>query len=165
MRTSSRRVSWPPSSGDRFAPRHARVTAELNARRFETRYRELIAAVGGAQESADCVECVACRACTGSTFCRESERLVRCHYCVRCSLCTDCSHCRSSRGLIGCSHCVGCESSSASSYLVRCVALTGSSYCFGCVGLSGKDFHILNEPYERAAYFAVTQRLGRELGL
>ena len=29
----------------------------------------------------------------------------------------------------------------------------------GCVGLSRKDFHILNKPYDRSAYFAITARL------
>jgi hypothetical protein len=66
---------------------------------------------------------------------------------------------------MGCQHCVACESCSASSYLQRCVALTGCSYCFGCVGLSGADFRILNEPYTRTDYFAITGRLARELGL
>ena len=28
-----------------------------------------------------------------------------------------------------------------------------------------RDFHILNEPYERAAYFEITRRLSQELGL
>jgi hypothetical protein len=31
------------------------------------------------------------------------------------------------------------------------------------VGLSGRDFHILNERYERRDYFAITSRLSREL--
>jgi len=52
-----------------------------------------------------------------------------------------------------------------SAYLVRCTGLTGCTYCFGCVGLHQKDFHILNEPYERKAYFALTQQLAHELGL
>jgi hypothetical protein len=43
------------------------------------------------------------------------------------------------------------------------VAITGSSYCFGCVGLSGADFSILNQRYEREAYFATVRRLLREL--
>jgi hypothetical protein len=33
------------------------------------------------------------------------------------------------------------------------------------VGLSRKDFHILNRPYERSAYFALTTRLARDLGV
>jgi hypothetical protein len=49
--------------------------------------------------------------------------------------------------------------------LVRSVSVSDSNYCFGCVGLSGKDFHILNEPYDRSTYFEITRRLLRELGL
>ena len=52
-----------------------------------------------------------------------------------------------------------------SSYLVRCVALSDCNYAFGCVGISRKDFHILNEPFERTLYFETTRRLMRELGL
>jgi hypothetical protein len=49
--------------------------------------------------------------------------------------------------------------------LIRSVALTNCTYCFGCVGLSGKDFHILNEPYGRSEYFSIARRLERELKL
>jgi hypothetical protein len=31
------------------------------------------------------------------------------------------------------------------------------------VGLARRDFHILNEPYDRATYFELTARLAREL--
>jgi len=50
-----------------------------------------------------------------------------------------------------------------SAYLVRCVGLSGCTYCFGCVGLSKKDFHILNEPYDRKTYFDIVAKLSREL--
>jgi hypothetical protein len=66
---------------------------------------------------------------------------------------------------MACQHCVECEGCVRSAYLVRSVGCSGCTYCFGCVGLSRKDFHILNEPYERAEYFAVTRQLRRELGL
>jgi hypothetical protein len=33
------------------------------------------------------------------------------------------------------------------------------------VGLTNKDFHILNEPFSRQDYFAITRRLMRELGM
>jgi hypothetical protein len=48
---------------------------------------------------------------------------------------------------------------------VRSIGLTGCSYCFGCVDLSNKDFHILNEPYDRKTYFAITRALAKALGL
>jgi hypothetical protein len=37
------------------------------------------------------------------------------------------------------------------------------TYCLGCVGLSHKDFHILNQPYDRSAYFELSRQLLREL--
>ncbi len=48
---------------------------------------------------------------------------------------------------------------------MRSVGCNGCSYCFGCVGLSRRDFHILNEAYDRATYFEITARLARELGV
>jgi hypothetical protein len=51
----------------------------------------------------------------------------------------------------------------ASAYLVRSVGCSGCTYCFGCVGLSRKDFHILNVPYERQEYFAKIAELRRML--
>jgi hypothetical protein len=66
--------------------------------------------------------------------------------------------------LHGCTHCESSERCSQSSYLVRCVDCTNCTYCFGCVGLNRKDFHILNEPYDRRSYFALTQQLMKELG-
>ncbi len=50
-----------------------------------------------------------------------------------------------------------------SSYLVRSVGCSECTYGFGCVGLTGRDFCILNEPYDRATYFAVVARLAGEL--
>jgi hypothetical protein len=141
------------------------VADTLDARTFEARYRDLIQEFGRDRGNTACVECERCQGCSNSTFCKDSERLLRCHFCVRCQSCTDCAHCRASRGLIGCQHCTECENCSSSSYLVRSVGLSGCSYCFGCVGLSNKDFHILNQPFARKEYFAITSRLIQELRL
>jgi hypothetical protein len=138
---------------------------EPSAREFERRWNALLSKASLGQGNESCVECRGCRGCASCTFCTDSERLVRCHFCVRCRACTDSLHCRGSRGLSNCQHCIDCESCAHSSYLVRSVSLTSCQYCFGCVGLSGKDFHILNEPYDRKTYFSVTQRLARELRL
>ena len=46
---------------------------------------------------------------------------------------------------------------------MKCVGLSACSYCFGCVGLSHKDFHILNEPYDRSKYFEITSKLSAAL--
>lgn len=137
----------------------------LDARSFEGRYRELISDFSRSRGNTACIECEGCQGCSTSTFCKDSERLLRCHFCVRCQACTDSTHSRSSRGLNGCQHCSECENCSSSSYLVRCVGLSGCNYCFGCVGLANKDFHILNEPYGRKEYFAITSRLFQELRL
>ena len=138
---------------------------ELTARDFEARHRALVSRLGAREGADGCIECVGCSACQGSTFCRDSSQLCRCHYCVRCALCTDSTHCRGSRALVACNHCIDCESCVRSSYLVRCVAMSDCTYAFGCVGLAGVDFHILNEPVDRATYFEVTTRLLRALGL
>ena len=139
--------------------------AELSARSFESRLRELVAGLGRERGNDSCVECERCTACAHSTFCRDSERLVRCHFCVRCALCTDSSHCRGSKGLIACQHCIDSEGCSSSSYLVRCVSLTGCSYCFGCVGLLKKEFHILNQKYSRGDYFRIVAELKKQFGI
>lgn len=140
------------------------MTTELSTREFERRFQALLRGASAARNDG-CVECERCKGCSACTFCKDSEQLVRCHFCVRCSACTDSLHCSGSRGLLGCSHCVDSRDCSHSSYLVRSVSLSGCQYCFGCVGLTGKDFHVLNEPYDRKTYFALTARLSRELGL
>ena len=137
---------------------------DLDARGFEARFRELVDGMGRG-ESTGSIHCVGCRACLDCTFCHDSDRLCRCHYCVDCTACTDCSHCRGCRGLVACTHCIDTESSVRGSYLIRCVALSDCTYAFGCAGISGKDFHILNEPFERTAYFDTTRRLMEALGI
>ena len=136
----------------------------LDANEFERRWSELMHGLSAGQNEA-CIECHGCRSCARSTFCRDSERLVGCHYCVRCSNCTDCSHCHDCERMVSCHHCVASTDCTATRYAVRSVALSNCNYCFGCVGLSGRDFHILNEPYSRQAYFEVTAALARRLGL
>jgi hypothetical protein len=132
---------------------------------FEARYRELLAAQQGAIENERCVQCEHCRGCSSSTFCRHSQQLVRCHYCVECEQCTDCSHCQASQGLLSCHHCVDTRSSMGCTYLVRCSAMAQCNYCMGCVGLSNRDYHILNQPYDRSTYFELSQQLLRQLRL
>jgi len=132
---------------------------------FEARLRELLAAYRSATENVACIECAGCRKCVRSTFCRGSEGLVACHYCNDCTDCTDSAHCTSCQHCLGCSHCLKCSDCTQSAYLTRCVGLSGCSYCFGCVGLQNKDFHILNERFERSAYFAATSELMRGLRL
>jgi hypothetical protein len=70
-----------------------------------------------------------------------------------------------STGCLGCQHCIESDRCAGSAYLVRSVECTGCTYCFGCVGLNRRDFHILNERYDRATYFETAARLARELRL
>jgi hypothetical protein len=132
---------------------------------FESELRRLLQDHEHHTENERCIECTACERCKDSTFCKSSQALVRCHYCVDSQRCVDSNHCRASRDLMACNHCVACERCASSSYLVKSIDCTGCTYCFGCVGLNKKDFHILNRPYDRSAYFALTGRLARELGL
>jgi hypothetical protein len=132
---------------------------------FESELRRLLQAHEQHTENERCIECAGCERCKDSTFCKSSKALVRCHYCVDAQRCVDSNHCRASRDLMACNHCVACERCASSSYLVKSIDCTGCTYCFGCVGLNKKDFHILNRPYDRSAYFALTGRLARELGL
>ena len=132
---------------------------------FEAELRRLLSAYEHRSDNERCVECAGCAQCVDCTFCRGSKALTRCHYCVDSERCTESTHCRGCRDMFACNHCVACERCNRSSYLTRSVDCTGCSYCFGCVGLRDKDFHILNRPYDRSTYFALTAKLTRELGL
>ncbi len=140
-----------------------RELMELNVREFEARYLELLRSHEQSNDNDGSVNCEHCRGCTACTFCRHSQHLVRCHYCVECEQCTDCSHCHASRGLLACHHCTDTTSSIGSSYLVRCAGMAQCNYCLGCVGLSHKDYHILNQPFDRSAYFELSRKLMRQL--
>jgi hypothetical protein len=134
---------------------------------FESAFRKLLqgAAAAAARhgDNVKCLACDGCERCIECTFCVASRGLARCHYCEGCIDCTDCSHCVRSNGCLACQHCVDSERCVGSAYLVRSVGCSGCTYCFGCVGLSRRDFHILNERYERTAYFELVSGLGREL--
>ena len=155
--TSTERRPAPSPAG--------RDGASLSRADFEAELRQLLHSHEQDTENERCVECSGCERCKDSTFCKASRGLARCHYCVDSQRCSDCTHCRGSKDLVGCNHCVACERCTQSAYLVRSVDCTGCTYCFGCVGLSKKDFHLLNRPYDRSTYFALTARLARELGL
>ena len=132
---------------------------------FEARLRKLQADLASQNANVGCLACERCERSTSSTFCVDCRDVRRCNYCEACSDCTECSHCVRSKGCLSCSHCVDCERCASSAYLVRSVGCSGSTYLFGCVGLHKKDFHVLNEPYERQAYFAAVARLSRDLGI
>ena len=132
---------------------------------FEGELRKLLQAYEQRAENERCIECTGCERCADCTFCKGSKALTRCHYCVDSQRCADCTHCRTSRDLLSCNHCVACDRCTKCSYVVKSIDCTACTYCFGCVGLSRKDFHILNQPYDRSTYFAITAKLARELNL
>ncbi|MEM1031947.1 MAG: hypothetical protein AAF928_04510 [Myxococcota bacterium] len=139
----------------------------MTADEFERAFRALTRAHEGrgAAHNPGCVACLSVTRCRDCTFCKRSHELIRCHYCVDAERCIDCNHCHDGVDLVGCTHCVGSRRCSRSAYLERCVDCSECHYCFGCVGLDRAEFHVLNEPYERGAYFALVTRLSRELAV
>lgn len=130
---------------------------------FEQRFAELVRAHASTTANVNCIGCKRCERCADSTFLEDCKSVVRSNYCTGCVDCTDCSHTTGSTACLGCSHCERCERCVSSAYLVRCTGCSGCTYCFGCVGLSKKDFHILNEPYDRQAYFAKVAELRKAM--
>ena len=132
---------------------------------FEKRFRMLVAEHASATGNVGCIACDDCDRCSDSTFLVGCKNVARSHYCRDCVDSSECSHCTGCSACLGCSHCEACERCASSAYLVRCVGLSGCTYCFGCVGLAKKDFHILNEPYERQEYFEKVSELRRAFGM
>jgi hypothetical protein len=135
----------------------------MNANEFEQRFRELCAAHARETANVGCIACERSSQCRDSTFLKDCKNVARSHYCTACVDCTECSHSTGCTGCLACSHCVSCERCTQSAYLIRCIDCTGCTYSFGCVGLAKKDFHILNEPYDRQTYFAKLEALRRAL--
>jgi hypothetical protein len=135
----------------------------ISGAEFEALLRQLLGERPAGDGNVGCLACDRCERCRECTFCADSTGLARCHYTTASSDCTDCSHCADCRRCSACQHCTASEDCVGSAYLVRSVACGGCTYCFGCVGLQRRDFHILNEPYDRKTYFEVTARLEREL--
>ena len=135
----------------------------LDPPRFTSALDELTRAFETREDNPGSVELHGCRNCVESTFSRGSRALFRSHYCVDSERCVLSTHCRASRDLYSANHCTECARCSHSSYLVRCTDCSSCTYCFGCVGLVGKDFHILNEPFPRGEYFAMTAKLKTSL--
>jgi hypothetical protein len=137
----------------------------LDRNAFETAFKKLAAGFGRGTANTGCLACEQCERCTDCTFCTGSKDLARCHYCKSSESCTDCSHLVRCVHCLGCSQCVECERCTGCAYVTKSIGCAGCTYCFGCVGLSKKDFHILNEPYDRQTYFAIVTKLARELRL
>ena len=131
---------------------------------FEARWKKLVAESARTTANVGCVGCERCERCTDCTFCGECKATTRSHYCTACeglhrllALRRDATAC------LACQHCIGVRALHGERVPVRCVGCSGCTYCFGCVGLVKRDFHILNEPYDRQEYFAIVAKLAREL--
>ena len=120
------------------------------------------------KDEAPSIGCIGSSDVRASAACMFSHNLENSHRCTHCSDCVDCSDLSHSTGCASChasAYLAESRHCTHSAYLVRCVSCTECTYCFGCVGLSKKDFHILNQPYSRKEYFAVVEKLKKELGL
>ena len=92
--------------------------------------------------STNCISCYACTYAEGSELCTHCNRIENCVRCHRSSHLKDCEDCNDSHYLIECNRCVEC------------------TYCIGCIGLTRKEFHILNKPYDRKTFFKIAKALG-----
>lgn len=106
-----------------------------------------------------------CAGCAHCNFCSECTDCYRCNYAVGSEACTHCTHIRGCTRCHGSTHLVDCTDCADSQYLVMSTHCRECTYCFGCVGLVRKEFHILNEPYDRKTYFKIVKALTAELGL
>ena len=106
-----------------------------------------------------------CHDVRSSTFCVDCKDCFRCTHCSGCEGCSLATHCHDCRAVHASSHCVASTRCTESHQLVACEDCVRCVYCFGCVGLVGAEFHILNEPFPRKAYFERVAALKQALGL
>ncbi|MCA9538411.1 MAG: caib/baif family protein [Myxococcales bacterium] len=104
------------------------------------------------RNSTQCMFCTACADCHACNYATQSEGCSHCTHVARCVQCHQSSH------LTDCKRCIG------SHYLEHCTDCAECTYCFGCIGLLRKEFHILNQPYDRKTYFKTVKALRAELG-
>ena len=105
----------------------------------------------------DCKSCSACMFCTSCTDC------YHCTHCEKCVQCTNCTHCKECESCHMSAYCTKSARCVSSKYLEHCENCADCTYCFGCVGLSKKDFHILNQPYDKKTYFEMVPKLRKLL--
>ncbi len=116
------------------------------------------------RDNVSCMGCEQCVGCKDSMFCVRCTNVRSSQYLHDCEDCVEASHSRSSKRLVRCSHCECSENCTGSAYLVDCRGLTSCTYCYGCVDLVGKDFYILNQPYDRDSFFRITRALSDARG-
>ena len=139
------------------------TAAPLDAREFERSLAELKASYSRGAENPQGFQLKDCRSCSACMFCTSCTDCYRCTHCEHSSQCSNCTHCKGceschqSAYCTSSARCVGCK------YLEKCEACADCTYCYGCVGLSKKDFHILNVPYDKKTYFDLTAKLRKLL--
>jgi hypothetical protein len=132
---------------------------------FERRFRELSQTFDTQKDNRGCVQCQRCERCVDCTFCVECKDTMRSTYCSQLIDCTGCTKCVNCQNCNDCQHCIDAKRCLRCAYVIQSVGCSDCTYCFGCIGLIKKDFHILNEPYDRSVYFSIVSRLSRELGI
>jgi hypothetical protein len=137
----------------------------MDAREFERTLTELKEHYHAAGENTQSYQLVDCRHCGSCMFCKGCDSCHRCTYCESCAACSHSTHCESCVNCHSCAYCTSSNNCVGSKYLEQCESCADCTYCFGCVGLSRKDFHILNEPYDRNTYFQVVAALKKQLRL
>ncbi len=141
------------------------MAGTLNRAEFLSEFGRLERQFQEERPSFNCIGSTGVRASAACMFSQNLENCYRCTHCSNCSHCSNLSHshscvsCHASAYLIDSQHCTG------SAYLIRCISCSDCTYCVGCVGLVNKDFHILNQPYSRKDYFAIVDKLKKELGI
>ena len=136
---------------------------ELNKRDFLRALAELERQHATADENPGSYRCDDCQQCAGCTFCTSCTSCYKCTYCSGCTNCSECTHCQDCTDCHRSAYCVQSTNCTGSKYLVMSRDCSDCTYCFGCVGLRGREFHILNEPYDRKTYFEVVAKLEKEL--
>lgn len=137
----------------------------LSKRGFSEEYQRLLRAFANDSGNTNSYACERCERCTGCMFCKGCQDCYRCNHCTDCKDCSECTHCSTCESCHGCSYSVQSKLCTGSAYLLLCQNCSDCTYCFGCVGLSKKDFHILNRPYDRKTFFEAMKRLRAELEL
>jgi len=131
----------------------------LDPREFERALAALRASYQGAADNPQGFELKDCRYCTSCMFCTRCESCYRCTHCTACTQCSNCTHCVECTGCHQSAYCTKSDRCVGSKYLELCDSCSDCTYCFACVGLAKKDFHILNEPYDKRTYFDVVAKL------
>lgn len=132
----------------------------IDARTFERELQRLQAGPARGNpagfEVADSHNCSRCTFTTRSRDCHGCTYVEGCEGCTFLTQSRACRQCHKGTHLVDCLRCVD------SRYLEQCTDCADCTYCYGCVGLLGKEFHILNVPYDRKTWFKIVAGLKAE---